>query len=231
WKLDETKEKEARTGLTEHLRYGRRWKIFLDALTTGFIIVCGLNFAMKVINRTAYTLEDLETLANQIKESRIYRLCEAFRPPSEQLLNAGHLDGCGEGSHERRLCVRDSRDSGCVYLGVSYVKSRGCLASKIEVRALDSEKTSRILGDLLAARLFESESAAKGYFPNALLSQRVEKRYSPDFEVRGGRFRGRVWTERWNADAPPFLDILRSPDTPMPGGASPESAPTGTASH
>jgi hypothetical protein len=49
WKLDETKEKEARTGLTEHLRYGRRWKIFLDALTTGFIIVCGLNFAMKVM--------------------------------------------------------------------------------------------------------------------------------------------------------------------------------------
>lgn len=49
WKLDEAKEKEARTGLTEHLRYGRRWKIFLDALTAGFIIVCGLNFATKVM--------------------------------------------------------------------------------------------------------------------------------------------------------------------------------------
>lgn len=49
WKLDEAKEKEARTGLTEHLRYGRRWKIFLDALTAGFIIVCGLNFATRVM--------------------------------------------------------------------------------------------------------------------------------------------------------------------------------------
>lgn len=30
---------------------------------------------------------------NQIKEPRIYRLCEAFRLPSEQLLNTGRLDG------------------------------------------------------------------------------------------------------------------------------------------
>jgi hypothetical protein len=29
-----------------------------------------------------------------------------------------------------------------------------------------------------------------------------------------------------NPDAPPFLDILRSPDTPIPNSASPESAPT-----
>lgn len=29
-----------------------------------------------------------------------------------------------------------------------------------------------------------------------------------------------------NPDAPPFLDILRSPDTRTPNGASPESAPT-----
>ena len=49
WRLEEAKEKEARTGLTEHLRYGRRWKIFIDALTAGFIIVCGLNFATKVM--------------------------------------------------------------------------------------------------------------------------------------------------------------------------------------
>jgi hypothetical protein len=28
-----------------------------------------------------------------MKESRIYRLCETFRLPSEQLLNAGHLNG------------------------------------------------------------------------------------------------------------------------------------------
>lgn len=49
WKLDEAKEKEARTGLTNHLRYGRRWKIFLDALSAGFIIVCGRNFVTKVM--------------------------------------------------------------------------------------------------------------------------------------------------------------------------------------
>ncbi|KFY84654.1 hypothetical protein V500_09124 [Pseudogymnoascus sp. VKM F-4518 (FW-2643)] len=90
--LDEAKEKDARTGLTEHLRYGRRWMIFIDALTAGFVIVCGPNFATKVI-RTGYTLPDLETLASQIKESRIYRLCEAFTLPSEQLLNVGRLDG------------------------------------------------------------------------------------------------------------------------------------------
>ena len=36
-----------------------------------------------------------------------------------------------------------------------------------------------------------------------------------------------MWTERWkNTDAPPFLDILRSPDTPIPNSASPESVPT-----
>ena len=28
-----------------------------------------------------------------------------------------------------------------------------------------------------------------------------------------------------NPDAPPFLDIRRSPDTPIPNGTSPESAP------
>ena len=32
--------------------------------------------------------------------------------------------------------------------------------------------------------------------------------------------------DRTNPDAPPFLGILRSPDTRMPNGASPESAPT-----
>jgi hypothetical protein len=47
--LDATKEKKARGDLSDHLRYGRRWKIFLDALTDGFIIVCGLNFAKKVM--------------------------------------------------------------------------------------------------------------------------------------------------------------------------------------
>jgi hypothetical protein len=47
--IDKEKEGDARKGLTEHLRYGRRWKIFLDALSAGFIIVCGRNFATQVM--------------------------------------------------------------------------------------------------------------------------------------------------------------------------------------
>ena len=49
WELDEGREKGVRADLSEQVRYGKRWKIFLDALTAGFIIVCGLNFATKVM--------------------------------------------------------------------------------------------------------------------------------------------------------------------------------------
>jgi hypothetical protein len=93
--------------------------------------------------------------------------------------------------------------------------------------SMDSEKTCRILGDLLAARLFESESAAKATFPTlfsprelgndtALIVKFVEDGFEGECGQRDGT----------NPDAPPFLDILRSPDTPMSNGASPESAPT-----
>ena len=47
--MDEAKEKEARTGLDKHLQYERRWKIILDVLTAGIIIVCSLDFATKVM--------------------------------------------------------------------------------------------------------------------------------------------------------------------------------------
>jgi hypothetical protein len=93
--------------------------------------------------------------------------------------------------------------------------------------SMDSEKTCRILGDLLAARLFESESAAKATFPTlfsprelgndtALIVKFVEDGFEGECGQRDGT----------NPDAPPFLNILRSPDTPMSNGASPESAPT-----
>jgi hypothetical protein len=93
--------------------------------------------------------------------------------------------------------------------------------------SMDSEKTCRILGDLLAARLFESESAAKVVFPT-LFSPRelgndtalIVKCVEDGLEGECGQ------RNETNPDAPPFPDILRSPDTPMPNGASPESAPS-----
>ncbi|KAH8663700.1 hypothetical protein BGZ60DRAFT_432828 [Tricladium varicosporioides] len=95
--------------------------------------------------------------------------------------------------------------------------------SKQLADSMDSEKTCRILGDLLAARLFESESAAKATFP-ALFSPRelgndtalIVKCAEDGFEGECGH------RDATNPDAPPFLDILRSPDTPMPNSASPK---------
>ena len=106
-------------------------------------------------------------------------------------------------------------------------KHKGHLHHKQLTDLMDSEKTYRILGDLLAAHLFESESAAKATFPT-LFSPRelgndtalVVKCVEDGFEGECGQRDGT------NPDAPPFLDILRSPDTPMPDGASLESAPT-----
>jgi len=93
--------------------------------------------------------------------------------------------------------------------------------------SMDSEKTCRILRDLLVARLFESDSVAKVTFPilfspgelgndTALIVKCVED----GLECEGGQ------RDRKSPDAPPFLDILHSPDTLMPNGTSPESAPT-----
>ncbi|XMA13706.1 hypothetical protein WAI453_006497 [Rhynchosporium graminicola] len=94
----------------------------------------------------------------------------------------------------------------------------------------DLNKICRILGDLLAARLFESESIAKTTFQTlfspresgndtALIVKCVEDGFVRECGQRDGT----------KPDAPPFLDILRYPDTRMPKGASPESAPTTTA--
>jgi hypothetical protein len=83
------------------------------------------------------------------------------------------------------------------------------------------------LGDLPAARLFESESAAEATFPT-LFSPRefgndivlIVKGKKDGFEGECGRGDGT------NFDAPPFLDIIHSPDTPMSNSASSRSAPT-----
>jgi hypothetical protein len=106
-------------------------------------------------------------------------------------------------------------------------KHKDHLHHKQLVDSMDAEKTCRILGDLLAARLFESESAAKATFPTlfsprelgndtALIVKCVEDGFKGDCGQR----------DATNPDAPPVLDILRSPDTPMPNSASTESAPT-----
>ncbi|TVY43769.1 hypothetical protein LSUB1_G001259 [Lachnellula subtilissima] len=84
----------------------------------------------------------------------------------------------------------------------------------------DSEKICRILGDLLAARLFESESMAKATFPT-LFSHResgndtalIVKCVDDDFDRECGQRVGE------NPDALPSLVIH------MPKGASLESAP------
>ncbi|KAF4631565.1 hypothetical protein G7Y89_g6566 [Cudoniella acicularis] len=93
--------------------------------------------------------------------------------------------------------------------------------------SMDADKTCRILGDLLAARLFESESAVEATFP-ALFSPAefgngtalIAKCEEDGFEGECGQ------RDRTNSDAPPFPDTLPSPDTPIPNSASSESAPT-----
>jgi hypothetical protein len=90
----------------------------------------------------------------------------------------------------------------------------------------DSEKICRILGNLLVARIFESESIAKVTFPT-LFSPResgndtalIVKCVEDDFDRECGQ---RI---RKNPDAPPFLDSLRYPDIHVPKGASLGSAP------
>ncbi|KAF8853500.1 hypothetical protein BDZ45DRAFT_76595 [Acephala macrosclerotiorum] len=92
---------------------------------------------------------------------------------------------------------------------------------------MDSEETCRILEKLLAAHLFESDSAAKATFPTLFCpgglgneTALVIKCVEDGFDGERGRRDGK------NPDAPPFPDILRSPETPMLNSTSRESAPT-----
>lgn len=82
--------------------------------------------------------------------------------------------------------------------------------------SIDSKKICRILGDLLAARIFESESIAKATFP-ILFSPResgndislIVKCVDDGFDREYGQSVGK------NPDALPSLDILRYPDIHM----------------
>jgi hypothetical protein len=78
--------------------------------------------------------------------------------------------------------------------------------------SMDSEKTCKILRGLLAARLFESDSEAQAAFPTL---------FSP-----GELGNDTALIVKCVEDAPPFPDILLSPDTPLPNGTSPESTST-----
>ncbi|KFY23471.1 hypothetical protein V491_02522 [Pseudogymnoascus sp. VKM F-3775] len=82
---------------------------------------------------------------------------------------------------------------------------------------MDLEKTCKILGDLLAARLFESVLAAKATFPTL---------FSP--RELGNDTALIVKCEEDDKDGtdPTVLDILHSPHIRMPNGTFPESAPT-----
>jgi hypothetical protein len=92
--------------------------------------------------------------------------------------------------------------------------------------SMDSEKACRILGDLLAARLFESESVAKATFPT-LFSPRelgndtvlILKCVQDGFESECGQGDGT------DPDAPPLLEFIRSADTPLPDSPLSEKAP------
>jgi len=92
---------------------------------------------------------------------------------------------------------------------------------------MDSEKTCRILGDLLAARLFKSESAAQATFPTLFSLRELGNNTALSVKCVEDGFEGECGQgDETNPDAPPLLDILRSPDTPMANGTSLESAPT-----
>ena len=88
--------------------------------------------------------------------------------------------------------------------------------------SMDSEKICRILGDLLAARVFESESVAKATFPMLFSPRELGNDTALIMKCVEGNFEGACrQRDGTNPDAPPFPDILHSPDTPMPNGASP----------
>jgi len=106
-------------------------------------------------------------------------------------------------------------------------KHKDHLHHKQLAESMNLKKTCRILGEILAARLFESEFAARATFPTlfspkdsgndtALVVKCVENGFEGECGPR----------DETNPDAHPFLDILCSPDTPMSNGASPESVPT-----
>ncbi|KFY19054.1 hypothetical protein V493_08173 [Pseudogymnoascus sp. VKM F-4281 (FW-2241)] len=82
---------------------------------------------------------------------------------------------------------------------------------------MDLEKTCRILGDLLAAPLFESVLAAKATFPTL---------FSPRELGNDTALIVKCEEDGKDGTDPTVLDILHSPHIHMPNGTFPESAPT-----
>ena len=87
--------------------------------------------------------------------------------------------------------------------------------------SMDSEKTCRILGDLLAARLFESEPAAKATFPTPFSPGELGNDVALILKGKEDRFEGECGQrDRTNSNASPFPGILLSPDIPVPNDAA-----------
>ncbi|OBT59816.1 hypothetical protein VE03_10700 [Pseudogymnoascus sp. 23342-1-I1] len=80
---------------------------------------------------------------------------------------------------------------------------------------MNLEKTCRILGDLLVAGLFESESTAKATFPALFYPRELENDTDLIMKINGR-----------NPKVPTFLDIRDSPNFRMPNGTFPKSAST-----
>ncbi|KAH6675970.1 hypothetical protein B0J14DRAFT_561664 [Halenospora varia] len=92
--------------------------------------------------------------------------------------------------------------------------------------SIDTDKTCRILGDLLAARLFESGSAAEATFPTLFSAREFGNDTALIVKGKEDSFEGQCGQrDKTNSDIP-SPDIFHSPDTPMSNGASSGSAPT-----
>ena len=86
---------------------------------------------------------------------------------------------------------------------------------------MDLEKTCRILGDLLAARLFELELVAKATFLTPFSPRELGNDIALILKGKEDRFEGECrQRDRTNSNASPFLGILLSPGIPVLNNAA-----------
>ncbi|KFX99920.1 hypothetical protein V490_01571 [Pseudogymnoascus sp. VKM F-3557] len=90
---------------------------------------------------------------------------------------------------------------------------------------INSEKTCRILEDLLAARLFESESAAKAAFPTLFSPRELGNDTALIVKCEDGFEGGCGQRDGRNPDAPTFPNILHSPGNRILNDNFSKSAP------